>query len=171
MAFSSKLWRHTFPYLYGLERTEVQLYHFLQCDFFPRTQKKGLMAYSTYIQLLQFTLKILLIYSCDFHQPAVLVQRDLTRSSVGIVRRNNCFKRSTPCLPFALAALILRHIPWSPLHANRLFILRKLKAILKEKHLSNWDCVVLSKWEFFIKMRAALLAPILPWVMKEGESK
>ena len=30
---------------------------------------------------------------------------------------------------------------------------------------------VLSKWEFFIKLRAALLAPILPWVMKEGESK
>ena len=32
-------------------------------------------------------------------------------------------------------------------------------------------CSVLSKWEFFIKMRAALLAPILPRVMKEGESK
>ena len=26
-----------------------------------------------------------------------------------------------------------------------------------------------SKWDFFIKMRAAFLAPILPWVMKEGE--
>ena len=33
-------------------------------------------------------------------------------------------------------------------------------------------CGVLSKWQvFFIKMRAAFLAPILPWVMKEGESK
>ena len=32
-------------------------------------------------------------------------------------------------------------------------------------------CSVLSKWEFFIKMRAALLAPILPRVMEEGESK
>ena len=30
---------------------------------------------------------------------------------------------------------------------------------------------VLSKWEIFIKMRAALLAPILPRVMKKGESK
>ena len=28
-------------------------------------------------------------------------------------------------------------------------------------------CSVLSKWEFFIKKRAALLAPILPRVMKE----
>ena len=36
--------------------------------------------------------------------------------------------------------------------------------------LGNY-CSVLSKWEFFIKMRAALLAPILPRVMKEGESK
>ena len=32
-------------------------------------------------------------------------------------------------------------------------------------------CSVLSKWEFFIKIRAALRAPILPRVMKEGESK
>ena len=32
-------------------------------------------------------------------------------------------------------------------------------------------CSFLSKWEFFIKMRAALLAPILPRVMEEGESK
>ena len=32
-------------------------------------------------------------------------------------------------------------------------------------------CGVLSKWEFFIKMRAAFLASILLWVMKEGESK
>ena len=35
----------------------------------------------------------------------------------------------------------------------------------------NTYCGVLSKWECFIKMRAAFLAPILPWVMKEGESK
>ena len=32
-------------------------------------------------------------------------------------------------------------------------------------------CDVLSKWEFFIKMRAAFIASILPRVMKEGESK
>ena len=32
-------------------------------------------------------------------------------------------------------------------------------------------CGVLSKWEFFIRMRAASLAPILPRVMKEVESK
>ena len=32
-------------------------------------------------------------------------------------------------------------------------------------------CVVQSKWEFFLKMRAAFLASILPRVMKEGESK
>ena len=32
-------------------------------------------------------------------------------------------------------------------------------------------CGALSNWECFIKMRAAYLAPILPWVMKEGESK
>ena len=32
-------------------------------------------------------------------------------------------------------------------------------------------CGVLSKGEFFIKMRAALLASILPRVMKKGESK
>ena len=32
-------------------------------------------------------------------------------------------------------------------------------------------CGVLSKWERVIKMRAAFLSPILPWVMKEGESK
>ena len=30
---------------------------------------------------------------------------------------------------------------------------------------------VISKWEFFIKKRAALLAPVPPRVMKEGESK
>ena len=36
--------------------------------------------------------------------------------------------------------------------------------------MSNY-CVVQSKWEFFIKMRAALLASILPRVMKKGESK
>ena len=30
---------------------------------------------------------------------------------------------------------------------------------------------VLSKWDCFIKMRAAFLAPIHPWVMKERESK
>ena len=30
---------------------------------------------------------------------------------------------------------------------------------------------VLSKWEFFIKKRAAFLTSILPRVMKEGESK
>ena len=38
-------------------------------------------------------------------------------------------------------------------------------------HSRQVYCGVLSKWEFFIKMRAAYLAPILPWVMKEGESK
>ena len=32
-------------------------------------------------------------------------------------------------------------------------------------------CGVLSKWECFIKMRAAFNAAILPWVMKERESK
>ena len=32
-------------------------------------------------------------------------------------------------------------------------------------------CGVLSKWEFFIKMWAVFLASILPWVMKEEESK
>ena len=39
--------------------------------------------------------------------------------------------------------------------------------------LQNYSmyCGVLSKWEFFIKMKAALLASILPRVMKEGESK
>ena len=38
---------------------------------------------------------------------------------------------------------------------------------------TKWNeyCGVLSKWEFFIKMRAAFLASILPGVMKEGESK
>ena len=37
--------------------------------------------------------------------------------------------------------------------------------------IANFYCGVLSKWEFFIKMRAAFLASILPQVMKEGESK
>ena len=35
----------------------------------------------------------------------------------------------------------------------------------------NSYCGVLSKWEFFVEMRAAFLASILPQVMKEGESK
>ena len=39
-------------------------------------------------------------------------------------------------------------------------------------HKSSKYCGVLAKWEWFIRMRAAFLAPILiPWVMKEGESK
>ena len=45
-----------------------------------------------------------------------------------------------------------------------------LEIVLTEVFLLNY-CSVLSKWEFFIKMRAALLAPILPRVMEEGESK
>ena len=32
-------------------------------------------------------------------------------------------------------------------------------------------CGVLSNWEFFIRMRAAFITSILPWDMKEGQSK
>ena len=90
-----------------------------------------------YLRLLQFNLKILLIYSCDFHQPALLVQRDLTRSSVGIVGRSNCFKRSTPCLPFALAALILRHF-LVPIACQKIIYPSKTEGNTERiKHLSN----------------------------------
>ena len=44
---------------------------------------------------------------------------------------------------------------------------------IPQENSNNTDyCSVLSKWEFFIKMRAALLAPILPEVMNSSfESK
>ena len=66
--------------------------------------------------------------------------------------------------PLVKVQAVNRHLIWSE---------GKLKSFKRKTQDKRWKCYrgVLSKWEFFIKMRAAFLASILPWVMKEGESK
>ena len=78
----------------------------------------------------------------------------------------------TTCLVLAPPIFSCRIPPWFLFHLSP--ILQKLKmewGSTNEVRRMGAYWSVLSKWEFLIKMRGAFLAPILPRVMKEGETK
>ena len=61
------------------------------------------------------------------------------------------------------------YFPFSSELIKRILVLMDQMGIIVDRVIWSYSGI-LSKWECFIKMRAAFLAPILPQVMKEGSS-